>query len=379
MGDDRVVVIGSGPCGAMAAATLVERGVDVLMLDAGLRAPTGFVVRAAGNTIARRYGWSEYSTDRLDPSSARDVDWVLQPVARWAVQLLDGRRPAVRPGGLHRRCPTRRALRVADLVRRPRAVLRPGRACAHRHGRRRDQRRAVRRGSATSTACRRTGRSSPTPRPSDGHGVGALPMAKGSPWMAARRSTEFCSYHCVVAPLLESPRFTLTTGAHALRLDTTGDRVDSGDLPRSADRASSNRPRCRAVVVAAGAIDSTVLLLRSTSSRFPDRPRQRRSASSAATSTITPGSGGRRRPSDRSARSPTRSTSRDHRTPTRRRSTGSSITLGLATTQGAAAHLLPRPVTHVRCAGVRHDGADALTSASSCRPVRPPMTRAFAR
>ena len=59
-------------------------------------------------------------------------------------------------------------------------------------------------------------------RSEKGHGVGVLPMAKGAPWMAARRSTEFCSYHCVIAPMLESPRFTLTTGAHALRLDDHG-------------------------------------------------------------------------------------------------------------------------------------------------------------
>ena len=95
----------------MAAATLVERGVDVLMLDAGLRAPTGFVVRAAGNTIARRYGWSEYSTDRLDPTSARDVDWFSSLSLGGLSNYWTAAVPQVRPGGLHRRCPPRRALR----------------------------------------------------------------------------------------------------------------------------------------------------------------------------------------------------------------------------------------------------------------------------
>ena len=69
MADDPVVVIGSGPCGAMAAATLAGRGVDVLVLDAGQRAPRGLVVRAAGNTLYRRMGWSQYSTDRQDPAT----------------------------------------------------------------------------------------------------------------------------------------------------------------------------------------------------------------------------------------------------------------------------------------------------------------------
>ena len=76
MADDPVVVIGSGPCGAMAAATLVERGVEVEMLDAGLRAPRGLIVRAAGNTMYRRMGWSEYSTDRQDASTSPDIDWI---------------------------------------------------------------------------------------------------------------------------------------------------------------------------------------------------------------------------------------------------------------------------------------------------------------
>ena len=76
MADEPVVVIGSGPCGAMAAATLVGRGVDVLVLDAGQRAPRGLIVRAAGNTLYRRMGWAEYSTDRQDPATDPGIDWI---------------------------------------------------------------------------------------------------------------------------------------------------------------------------------------------------------------------------------------------------------------------------------------------------------------
>src|SRR5579859_3616723 len=53
-----VVVVGSGPCGAMAARELVRLGVDVTMLDAGLRPVRGVIVRAAGNTI---FKWAEPS------------------------------------------------------------------------------------------------------------------------------------------------------------------------------------------------------------------------------------------------------------------------------------------------------------------------------
>ena len=61
--DDRVIVVGSGPCGAAAAMRLVERGVPVLMLDAGLRAPGGQLLRVAGRT--RFSAFPQQAADRL--------------------------------------------------------------------------------------------------------------------------------------------------------------------------------------------------------------------------------------------------------------------------------------------------------------------------
>ena len=127
MDDDRVIVIGSGPCGAMAAATLVGRGVDVLMLDAGLRAPAGFIVRAAGNTLLRRIGWNEYSTDRLDPTSATDVDWFSSLSLGGLSNYWTAAVPRFAPADFTDGSAARRAVRVADHLRRPRAVLRTGR------------------------------------------------------------------------------------------------------------------------------------------------------------------------------------------------------------------------------------------------------------
>src|SRR5688500_9688417 len=46
------------------------------MLDAGLRAPQGLLVRVAGSTLLRRRGWAEYSTDRHHPCSQPHVDWI---------------------------------------------------------------------------------------------------------------------------------------------------------------------------------------------------------------------------------------------------------------------------------------------------------------
>jgi choline dehydrogenase-like flavoprotein len=103
-----------------------------------------------------------------------------------------------------------------------------------------------------------------------GHGVGVLPMAKGTPWMAKLRSTGFNSYHAFVKPLLSDPRFQLLTGAVAVRvappvrpgLVTVVEYVDRGLRERRTLRA-------RAVVVAAGALDSTKLLLASRTADFP--------------------------------------------------------------------------------------------------------------
>ena len=43
----------------------------------------------------------------------------------------------------------------------------------------------------------------------------SLPMARGGSWMFVRRGTEFCSYHCMVAPLgLEPSLFRVKHRAH---------------------------------------------------------------------------------------------------------------------------------------------------------------------
>ena len=359
----------------MAAATLVERGVDVLMLDAGLRAPSGFVVRAAGNTVARRYGWSEYSTDRLDPSSARDVDWYLQPVARRAVQLLDGRRPPVRSGGLHRRRPPRRALRVADHATTtscrstsgpsapspsPPASAIPGVPADVR--------------SLPAPPARRTGRSSPTRRPRR-----ATASARCR-WPRGRRGWSPAGARSSAATTAWSRRCwrrrgsRSRTGAHALRLDIDGRSGHGGDLRRPADRAASSQSRCRRrrrrrrrhrLDGAAAALD-----VEPTS-----RPASAtRSVSSAATSTTTPGSGGRRRPTGRSARSPTRCTSPAAARRHGRALTGSSITLGLAPTKERLRTYYRGRVTLVRGAGVRHDGADPRRRRRAAARTRQPTT-----
>jgi glucose dehydrogenase len=49
-----VVVIGSGPCGAMAAHELVHQGVPVTLLESGASEPSGLLVRAGGRNLFRK-------------------------------------------------------------------------------------------------------------------------------------------------------------------------------------------------------------------------------------------------------------------------------------------------------------------------------------
>lgn len=269
--DDRVIVVGSGPCGATAAARLVERGIPVVMLDAGLRAPRGQLVRLAGRTVWRRKGWAEYSQHRHDPSTDADVVWVsslslgglsnywTSAIPRYAPEdFNDGARIDERfewPVTYDELVPYYDRLE-------PTMGLTAGEAF-----------RGVPDGNARyRTRLPRDWRSVAARAAAQRHGVGALPMARGGPWMAVRRGTEFCSYHCIVAPLQSSSpsTFELKTGAYVTRLNWSpaSTRVDAVEY---VDRRTGahERIRGRAVILAAGAIDSTVIVLRSTSTDFP--------------------------------------------------------------------------------------------------------------
>ena len=269
MADEPIVVIGSGPCGAMAAATLVDRGLGALVLDAGQRAPRGLIVKAAGNTLMRRMGWAEYSTDRQDPATDPRIDWISSlslgglsnywtaAVPRFAPEdFTDGARLDDRyrwPVSYDDLTPYyERAERALTVTAGEPINGVPANVARYRY-------QLPKRWRELAVTAQR-----------HGHGVGAMPMAKGHPWMVARRGTEFSSYHCVIEPLLGSGGFRLRAGARALRLDWSAPagRVRAVEI-LDANTGGRETIPARAVVVAAGAIDSTILLLRSTSDDFP--------------------------------------------------------------------------------------------------------------
>jgi choline dehydrogenase-like flavoprotein len=269
MADEPIVVVGSGPCGSIAAARLVARGRDVVMLDAGLRAPKGLLIRAAGTTVVRRMGWAEYSNDRHHPSSQPHVDWYSSLSLGGLSNYWTGAVPRFAPDdftdGARLDERYRWPITYEDLVtfyelaERYLAVTAGDPIAGIPSNVKRYHYRLPADWQAIVDAAQR-----------HGHGAGALPLAKGQPWMAVRRGTEFDSYHCVVAPLRQSPRFRFVSGALVTRLNWSG-AAGQVDAVEYVDRESGQveRVRTAAVVVAAGAIDSTALLLRSTSADFP--------------------------------------------------------------------------------------------------------------
>lgn len=269
--DDCVIVIGSGPCGAAAATRLAERGIRVLMLDAGLRAPRGQLVRAAGRTIWRSKGWAEYSEHRHDEATDDDVVWIsslslgglsnywTSAIPRYAPEdFTEGARIDERfawPVTYDELAPYYDSLEpVLGLTASDPIPRVPAGNVRHR----------VRTPADWHAVASRAAE--------HGHAVGMLPMARGRPSLIVRRGTEFSSYHCMVAPLQSSQsasEFRLVTGAYVTRLHwSPSGRVESvGYVDRHTGRRM--QARSRAVVLAAGAIDSTVILLRSTSDDFP--------------------------------------------------------------------------------------------------------------
>ena len=263
-----VVVIGSGPAGAMAATKLVERGLDVLMLDSGTVAPRGLIVRAAGNTLYRKKDLSVLSNDRLSASS-KDMRWTSSlshgglsnfwtaAVPRFAPDdfteggRLDSRYVwPVSYGDLeHYYDEAERHLTVTagdPIPGVPNPVVR------YRHRAPADWTDVAQRVNAS------------------GSGLGVMPLAKGKPWMIAARGTEFASFHCVIEPLLSLPNFELKSGAHVTRIIWSS-QTEGADAVEYEDQTSGELAQtpARAVVVAAGTVDTTMILLRSTSPDFP--------------------------------------------------------------------------------------------------------------
>jgi len=264
-----VVVVGSGPCGAMAAHQLVGRGLRVTMLDAGPRAPRGAIVRVADRTIVRWVEPRHIRADRHVADEDRATEWYsslsqgglsnywTSAVPRFAPEdFLDGARQDDRFDW---------PIRYDDLVPHYEAAERtlgitagppfpniPANITAHDAHLPPDWEEVCARATAA------------------GHPMGPMPMAKGSPWMVAARGTGFSSYHCVVKPLLRSANFALVRSAlvRRVRWSSSAGRAEGVEYVDTSTGETSFLD-AGAIVIAAGALDSTQILMRSISADFP--------------------------------------------------------------------------------------------------------------
>ena len=104
-----------------------------------------------------------------------------------------------------------------------------------------------------------------------GRAILPMPYAYGAESTVTFSGTVFNAYVRLVKPLLGSERVSVRYNARAMSLEWSPEkrRVEAVNIvdPRT---GASGRVPCRAVVVAAGAVNSAEVLLRSSSAEFPD-------------------------------------------------------------------------------------------------------------
>jgi choline dehydrogenase-like flavoprotein len=265
-------VVGSGPPAAAAAVLMTQAGVNVTLLEAGLaERARGLTVRFRGLTIARRHRplgsrtsdvrmtgdphsilyedlapggltnhWScavpRFSKDdfrdarRAGDQYAWPVDY--EDLAPW----YDWVEPYLRIAGTTVDYPELPAGKVVKST-----ALAPG-------------------WSDIAQAARQRGQV-----------LVPVPYVFGAETTLTRSGTVFNSYVRMIEPALRSGRLTVQHGSQVTQLEWSGARKRVGAvLVRDVQTGATHRIPCRAVVVAAGAVNSAKILLQSTSSDFPD-------------------------------------------------------------------------------------------------------------
>jgi choline dehydrogenase-like flavoprotein len=268
--DRRVAIVGSGPPGAIAAVILAEAGIDVTLLEAGLSwAARGLTARVCGLTVVRLH--------RTPPSRTEGVTLGADPRALLFEDLA--------PGGLtnHWSCAVPRfsredfldAQRAGEVFTWPVGYddlapwydrvepllhiaggttdvpLLPAGKVRHRW-------QLPAGWAAVREEARRRGQ-----------GLVPLPYTYGASTTVTLSGTVFNSFVRLVRPALRSGRLTVRDGARVSHLSWSGRRVDAV-IFRDTATGVEHRVPCRAVVIAAGAVNTARLLLQSRSPDFPD-------------------------------------------------------------------------------------------------------------
>ncbi|MCB8985292.1 MAG: GMC family oxidoreductase [Ardenticatenaceae bacterium] len=266
----RVIVIGSGPSGAMAAHELLRKGIAVTMLESGQADPQGFLVRIQGRNILRWKPSRIKEGDRHVATGAAQTKWYYNLSAGGLSNDWTGAVPRFSPEDFYEgerlheryRWPLDytdlipyyvKAEQLLDITATPQDVPNlPVGKHKYNHFLPKDWEGVAR------CAEKR------------GQGLTIIPLADGPPWMVAKRGTAFNSYTNIIRPLLKNSNFQFITNAHALQLEWSGQKkkVDAV-IYHDRNTGSRNRLEGAAFVIACGTLGSTKLLFDSFCTDFP--------------------------------------------------------------------------------------------------------------
>jgi choline dehydrogenase-like flavoprotein len=269
--DRRVIVVGSGPPGAAAAVFLSRGGADVLLLEAGPeRSAAGLNVRVSGFTVLKR---RRALGQRADVAVTGDPDTKLYEdlapggltnhwscaVPRFSPEdFADAARAGEEytwPVGYDELAPWYdRVEPLLHVAGGPTSIPHlPAGNVRHAWTLGADW------GGITAEA------------PQTGRAWGPMPYAYGADTTVTFSGTAFNSFVRLVQPELRAGRIEVRFDSRVVRLEWSpgGRRVDAV-VVRDAKTGSESRVPCRAVVVAAGAINSAEILLASRSAEFPN-------------------------------------------------------------------------------------------------------------
>jgi choline dehydrogenase-like flavoprotein len=268
--DRRVVVIGSGPTGAMAAHELVRKGIPVTMLETGASIQHGALVRIAGRNLYRYLPAMTKPTGFVvtgDPNTNLEYNYALGGLSnQWtgavprfcAEDFTEGEQIHEKyrwPVTYSDLAPYYEiAERTMQITADPSDVPNlPAGHCDYKYHVPADWQ-SVRR---AAQKC--------------GQGFTTMPLADGPPFLLLRRGTSFNSYSKLLAGLQGQPAFKLITQAHALRLEWDGQKKKAvAAIYCDMRTAAHHRVRASSFVVACGPLNSPKLLFNSSCSDHPN-------------------------------------------------------------------------------------------------------------
>ncbi len=269
--ENRVIVVGSGPPAAAAALFLSKAGLEVLMLEAGSeRSAWGLTFRVRGITVAkrrRRLRQREGVARTADPAAELNED--------------------ISPGGLtnHWSCAVPRFSKedFADAERAGESFAWPigyddlapwydrVEPLLHVAGSRQGEEQLPAGNAKDFWELGADWDPLRNEAKKKGRTVVAMPYAYGAESTLTWSGTVFNAFVRLVKPALQSGRISIRYDARVERLEwsAASRRVEAVTFRDQRD-GSENRVRCRAVVLAAGAINTPQILLESVSADFPN-------------------------------------------------------------------------------------------------------------